>query len=48
MPAKAKTPGAPKKKRARSEHYVNNKEFLYKISYCNFIKGIDFTFIELI
>ena len=31
MPAKAKTPGAPKRKRARSEHYVNNKEFLYAI-----------------
>ena len=31
MPAKAKTTGAPKKKRARSEHYVNNKEFLYAI-----------------
>ena len=34
MPAKkaaAATPGAPKRKRARSEHYVNNKEFLYAI-----------------
>ena len=34
MPAKkatAATPGAPKRKRARSEHYVKNKEFLYAI-----------------